>query len=124
MLAPILDILGHIAPTPVPWGPYNQCDEFESSLSDDGAIITLAQGTENGNSEAISDALSDDDEEEEDAAPQTWDLPPPPPGIHSSKVDAIKACNEWASKHGYAMCVASKRKKNSEGQIYIGGKYM
>jgi len=64
MLAPILDILGHIAPTPVPWGPYNQCDEFESSLSDDGAIITLAQGTENGNSEAISDALSDDDEEE------------------------------------------------------------
>ena len=42
MSAPILDIPGHIAPTPVSWGPYNQCDEFESSLSDDEAIITRA----------------------------------------------------------------------------------
>ena len=61
----ILDVPGHIGPTPVSGGLYNQFDEFEGSLSDNEAIITLAQSTENGNSEAIADALSDNKEEED-----------------------------------------------------------
>ena len=64
MPTPIPDTPGQIGLIPVSRGLYNQRDKLESSLSDDEAIITLAQGTENGNSEAIADALSDDDEEE------------------------------------------------------------
>jgi MULE transposase domain len=121
MSAPSLDTLEHITPIPISGGSYNQCDEFESSLSDNEAIITLVQGTENSNSEAIMDALSDDDDKEEEGfAPRTWEIPPPPPGIFSSREDTVNACNTWAGKHGYALIISGyQRKSKKSGQIYL-----
>ena len=68
MLVLIPGILGQIPPTPISGGLYNQYDQFESSLSDDEAIITLTQDTENSNSEASATAMhqvieSSDEEE-------------------------------------------------------------
>ena len=77
--------------TPVPGGLHN--DEFETSLSDDEAIIALAQSTTNGNSKAIATALSSNDEEEAAGEERNYLIEPPPPSIHPSKAAAINVYN-------------------------------
>jgi hypothetical protein len=116
MSTPIPDTLGQIPPTPISGG--NQCDEFEGTLSDDEAIITFAQGTENGISKAIADALSDVEEVVEEVE-RTYLIDPPPPGIHSSKQAAINACNDWGGKHGYALTIKKSKKSKKTGQYYL-----
>ena len=58
MSPPIPNTPGQIPHTPIPGGQHNQYDKFETSLSDDEAIIALAQSTKNGNSEAIANGIS------------------------------------------------------------------